>query len=208
MGDVVLRWMLTALFGVSIATYSYTLVAQRGRWTSTVNHLLHLAMSAAMILMAWHAGMELPSAGPIAFFLLAGLWFAFLAGRVSRDRVTNSYYAVMMVAMAWMSAGMNGMASQTPEHPMAGSMAMNSSGMDVDTPGMEMPAQHLASTVAGPVNAIATLGFAMVALYWPCRYIASRRRGPEPRGALVARFEPIYQAFTAAGTALMFAAHL
>ncbi|OBI14707.1 hypothetical protein A5712_00370 [Mycobacterium sp. E2327] len=205
MGDVV-RWIVTALFGVSIATYSYTLVAQRGRWTSAVNHLLHLAMSAAMILMAWHAGMELPSAGPIAFFLLAALWFACLAGRVSRDRVTNSYYAVMMTAMAWMYAGMSG--DHQPNLAMPDSMAMDSSGMDINGPALEMSAPQLSSSVAGPVNLIATFGFAVVALYWPCRYIASRRTHPEPRATLVARLEPIYQAFTAAGTALMFAAHL
>jgi hypothetical protein len=48
-GDPTLRWIVTAVFGVGIATYSYILVAQRARWTSTVNHLLHLTMSAAMI---------------------------------------------------------------------------------------------------------------------------------------------------------------
>jgi integrase len=46
-GDVALRWIITTLFGASIATYVYGLVAQYGRWTSTINHLLHLMMSAA-----------------------------------------------------------------------------------------------------------------------------------------------------------------
>jgi len=49
MGDLALRWIVTTLFGASIATYVYMLVAQQGRWTSTVNHLLHLVMSAAMV---------------------------------------------------------------------------------------------------------------------------------------------------------------
>jgi Domain of unknown function (DUF5134) len=49
----------------------YILVAQHDRQTSTVNHLLHLTMSVAMILMAWRVGMNLPTVGPMIFFLLA-----------------------------------------------------------------------------------------------------------------------------------------
>lgn len=79
------RWIVTALFGVSIATYSYSVVAQRRRWTNTVTHLLHVAMSVAMILMAWRAGMDFPTFGPIAFFVLAGVWFICLAGRITRS---------------------------------------------------------------------------------------------------------------------------
>ncbi|HTX93544.1 MAG TPA: hypothetical protein VME67_01130, partial [Mycobacterium sp.] len=59
MGDVAMRWVVTLLFGASIAIYVYILVAQRGRWTSIVNHLLHLVMSAGMILMALGRGNEL-----------------------------------------------------------------------------------------------------------------------------------------------------
>jgi DNA-binding FrmR family transcriptional regulator len=70
-------------FGVSIATYVYILVAQHDRQTSTVNHLLHLTMSAAMILMGWRVEMNLPTVGPMIFFLLAGVWFVCVAGRVS-----------------------------------------------------------------------------------------------------------------------------
>jgi hypothetical protein len=183
--DLALRLVVTALFGVGIATYAYALVAQRRRWTSTVNHLLHVAMSLAMILMAWRAGIDFPTFGPVAFFALAGVWFVYLAGRASRDRMINSYYAVTMAAMAWMYAVMGG----SP----GGSMAS----------GIDMPAHPMPSTPAEPawitaVNWIVTLAFAIVALYWPCRYFAERRTNPEP----------IYQAFTAAGTALMFGALL
>src|SRR5262249_51751470 len=110
-GDLALTWIVTLLFGVSNATYVYILVAQHGRRTGTIKHLLHLAMSAAMILMAWRVGMNLPTVGPMIFFLLAGVWFVCVAGRVSlpaRDRLTNCYYAVMVAAMAWMYALMNG----------------------------------------------------------------------------------------------------
>ncbi len=76
----------------------YIPVTQRGRLTNTVNHLLHLTMSAAMFLMAWGVGMDLPTVGPMLFFLLAGVWFATLAARVSAipgHRLTNTCYAVM-----------------------------------------------------------------------------------------------------------------
>ena len=95
-GDLSLRWIVSTLFGASIATYVYIVVVQHDRRTSTVNHLLHLTMLAAMILMAWRIGMRIPTFGPIILFLLAGIWFLRVAGRVSaatRDRVTNYYYA-------------------------------------------------------------------------------------------------------------------
>jgi hypothetical protein len=49
------------------------------------------------------------------------------------------------------------------------------------------------------VNWVATLGFAVAALYWSCRWVARRQ---------YARAEPLYQACTAAGTATMFFALL
>jgi hypothetical protein len=219
-GDLTLRWIVTILFGVSIATYVYILVAQHDRQTSTVNHLLHLTMSAAMIVMAWRVGVNLPTVGPMIFFLLAGVWFVRVAGRVSsatRDRLTNYYYAVKMAAMAWMYAVMNGslpgQTGHSPDHALSGSLAMNMSGMDMSMSGMEMPAHEMSPTLPGPgwittVNWIAALGFAVVALYWPCRCFAGRRMNPVPHAAQLARLEPLYQAFTAAGTAVMFGALL
>lgn len=208
MSDVALRWIITILFGASIATYVYILLAQRGRPTSTVNHLLHLAMSAAMILMAWGVGMNLPTVGTMIFFLLAGLWFARAASRstATADRLTNGYYAVMMAAMAWMFTAMDGgLASQTghsSDHAQSAPLA-------IDMPGMEMPAHQMSPTEPADqwiaaVNWIATLGFAVVALYWVCRYLAARRTNPVAHTAKLAHLEPLYQVCTAAGTALMF----
>ncbi len=208
-GELALRWIVTILFGLSIATYVYVLVAQHDRWNGAVNHLLHLTMSAAMILMAWHVGLDLPTVGPMIFFLLAGIWFVCAAGRVSfatRDRLTNYYYATMMAAMAWMCAVMNGslpgQTNHSPDHALSASLAMNMSGM-------EMSAPEMSRTLPGPgwittVNWIATLGFAVVAVYWPCRYFAERRTNPMPHAAQLAHLEPLCQAFIAAGTALMF----
>jgi Ca2+/Na+ antiporter len=220
-GDLTLRWIVTILFGVSIATYVYILVAQHDRQTSTVNHLLHLTMSAAMIVMAWRVGMNIPTVGPMIFFLLAGVWFVRVAGRVSsatRDRLTNYYYAVKMAAMAWMYAMMNGslpgQTGHSPEHALSGSLAMNMSGIDVNMSGTEMPVHEMSRTLPGPpgwittVNWIAGLGFAVVALYWSCRFLAERRINPVPHATQLGSLKPLYQAFTAAGTALMFGALL
>jgi hypothetical protein len=167
-------------------------------------------MSVAMILMVWRAGMDLPPVGPMLFFLAAGIWFVCMAGRVSpvaRDRLTNYYNAAMMAAMAWMYVAMTASLARptdsSTDHAQSGSLAVNMSGM-------EMPAHEMmAGTLAGPgwmttVNWIATLGFGVIALYWPCRYFAERQMNP----AAHARLEPLNQAFTAAGTALMFGALL
>lgn len=51
-------------------------------------------------------------------------------------------------------------------------------------------------------NWLGALGFAALAVYWLYRFVSQRRLAPVP--ARLARMEPLYQAFTAAGTALMF----
>jgi len=213
MGDVALRWFVTTLFGASIATYVCILVAQRGRGTSTVNHLLHLVMSAAMILMAWDVGMSLPRVGPMIFFLLAGVWFARAAGRTSTapgDRLTNGYYAVMTGAMAWMFAAMKGrlpsQVGHSSDHAQSAAPAIEMSGTDM--PAHEMSPTEPAAEWIATVNWIAALGFAVVALYWACHYLAKRRTNAVPHAAQLARLEPLYQACAAAGTALMFGALL
>jgi hypothetical protein len=213
MADAALRWVVTILFGASTATYVYILVAQRGRWTNPVNHILHLVMSAAMILMAWGVGMSSPTLAPMIFFLLAGLWFGHAAGRTSTpadDRLTNGYYAVMMAAMAWMfavmSGGLAGQIAHTSDYAEPAAAAMDMSGADM--PAHEMSSAEPATEWIAAVNWIAALGFAGVALYWACRYLAKRRTTAVPRAAQLAHLEPLYQVCSAAGTALMFGALL
>lgn len=206
MGGAALRWIVTVVFGTSIATYGYILLARRGRWTNTVNHLLHLVMSASMILMAWGGTMSLPTIGPIIFFLLSGVWFAVAAGRMSspaRDRLTNGYSAAMMAAMAWMFVAMDGGLPSRLGHPSdRAAAAIDMSAMDM--PAHEMSPAAPATEWIDTVNTIAALGFAVVALYWACRYLATRRVLAVPETTRLAHLEPLYQACTAAATALMF----
>ena len=212
-GDPSFRWIVSAIFGVSIAAYVYIVVVQRDRWTSAVTHLLHLAMSVAMVLMVWGVGLNLPTAAPTIVFLLAGGWFVHLAARLSYatgEWLTNGYSAVTMAAMAWMYAVMAGILpgqrGHSPYHSQPGSLAMNASDM-------QMPAHAMPHTAAGSewittLNWIATIGFTIAALYWSSSYVAKRgvnavADAPQPAG-----LEPLYHAITAGGTALMFGALL
>lgn len=184
-----LRWVVTGLFGLSVAMYAYLAVAQRDRWTSRLTHLLHLTMSVAMVLMVWRVGLDLPAIGPTLFFLLAGVWFAGLAIRASSasgQRLKTCYYAAMMAAMAWMYALMSGAVPGLAPHKMASAAA--------------------GSSWVTAANWIGVVAFAAVAFYWSCRFVGGRRMNRGPTTARPVWWEPLYQASTAAGTALMFEA--
>lgn len=206
-GEPALRWAVTALFGASVALYAYLAVAQHDRWTSRITHLLHLTMSVAMVLMVWRVGLDLPAIGPTLFFLLSCVWFvgmAVWASSASRQRLKTCYYAVMMAAMAWMYALMGGAVPGVSTHPHSqqGSAVM-------DMPGMRMPSHDTSPASAGSswvaaANGIGVLVFAVVALYWAYRFVGERKNARVPSAARAVRWEPVYQAFTAAGTALMF----
>ncbi len=206
-GDPALRWAVTVLFGVGAATYAYRVVAQRDQWTGKVNHVLHLVMSVAMVLMVWRVGLALPATGPALLFLLAAVWFvcvAVWASSASRQRLKTCYYAAMMAAMAWIYALMSGGLPGVPTHPHA-----RPDSAPTHMPGMTPPSHHMSSAPAGfswlaVANWIGVLGFAAVALYWSYRFVSERRMTRVPTTARLVRWEPLYQASAAAGTALMF----
>lgn len=210
MSELALRWLITVFFAVSIAAYVYIVVAHYRRWPDTVSYLLHLAMSAAMIAMAWGAGMNLPTAAAISFFLLACLWFGRGAGRTSMttgERLTNGYYAVMMGAMAWMFAMMNvsltGRISRRSEDVQSAALDMNMSENDMAS-AHHMPAAGFGDGWIAAVNWLAALGFTAVALYWACHYLVRRRRNREPRNGHLVHLELLHHVCAAAGTAVMF----
>ncbi|MEO9017549.1 MAG: DUF5134 domain-containing protein [Mycobacterium sp.] len=198
------------MFAASIAGYAYVLVAQHGRWTCTVNHLLHLVMSVAMIVMAWPVGIGLPRVGPMIFFLLTAVWFVLMTARTSSgigDRLTNGYNAVMSSAMVWMYALMNaslpGQTAHLSHHGLSGSAGMEMTGMD--TSGSEM---SLTATEPGwitTVNWIATVGFVVATLYWLYRYFAERGTNSVSHTAPLPPIGLLSQGLMAVGFALMFA---
>jgi Domain of unknown function (DUF5134) len=211
--DLTLRWVVTVLFGLSFAECMYAFAAGHRKWTGVVGHALHLAMSVAMIVMAWPAGLAVPNRPPLVFFLLAALWFVGMAVAASPDpiqRLANEYHAVMMAAMAWMYAVMDGALlpgntggphdQDAPSGSMPGMPGM---------PGMEMPSSDMSTQMAEPqwittVNWIVTIGFGLAAVYWLYRYVAQRREDSAQRIPLLAHAGSLCQSFMAAGMAIMF----
>jgi uncharacterized protein DUF5134 len=205
-GETPLRWAVTLLFATSVGVYAYLVVTQRDQWTARLTHLLHLTMSVAMVLMVWRVGLDLPAVGPTLFFLLAGIWFVGVAAWASSasQRLKTCYYAAMMAAMAWMYALMSGAVPGVSAHlhAQAGSAVM-------DMPGMQPPAHEMSPATPGfswvsAVNWMGVTAFAAVALYWSCRFVGQRQMNRAPATTRVVWWEPLYQASTAAGTALMF----
>lgn len=206
--DNTVRWLVTALFAVSFAAYAYFLVAQRRCWTGVVSQSLHLAMSAVMILMAWGVGMSLPTIVPATCFLLGGAWFVGIAGHApwaADGRLTNYYYGLMMVAMAWMYGAMNGSLPGHSEHIGVDAMNMPAHGA---ASGVQHAAHHLPQAAANwvsMVNWTAALGFGAVAIFWSYRWMVQRWTRLTPRTVRLTYAQIVTQAVTAAGTALMFA---
>ncbi len=112
--DLLLRWIVTALFVISAAECGFAIAADRRSLTHVVGHSLHFVMAVAMAVMAWPRGAALPTTGPMVFFLAATVWFVVVALAESGHRVSNAYHASMMLAMAWMYAVMSGSLLPTP----------------------------------------------------------------------------------------------
>lgn len=207
--DLALRWTVTVLFGASIAGQVYALVAQRGQWIGTVERLLHLVMSAAMLVMAWPAGMELPTVGPMVFFLAAAVWFVLVAAHVfsgTADRLTNGYHAIMMAAVAWlyavMTGGLPGQPGHLPDRTLSRSPGMKMPDTDISVPEMSWSTGQPGWITT--LNWIATVGFASGAVYWLYRYFAQRRKTPVLHTARLADVGSLSQVFMASGMAIMF----
>lgn len=216
--DLALRWFVTALFVLAAVECLSALAVGNRPPARVVSQLLHVVMAVAMAVMAWPWGAALPTLAPMVFFLLATVWFVAvtMSPAAAGHRLAGSYHALMMLAMAWMYAVMNGrllpgQASDTGE--VAGSAAGSSghaghAGMNM--PGMEMPGMDLpAAEAAGgyPVyvstlNWVCTLLFALAAVFWMYRYLAVRMdRSPADAGRPLGI---LCQSMMAAGMAIMF----
>lgn len=175
--DLVLRWVVTALFSLTAAECVIALIAKRRPWTWVVSHGLHFVMAVAMVVMAWPWGAQLPSTGPAVFFLLAAVTFVAMAVVVARTaglRVRYGYHALMMLATGWMYAIMNAAFPVRSSTHNAAQSAM--AGMDMA--GMDMPASSGSPAWFSAVNWLGTVGFAVAAVFWTYWYFVKRRHEP------------------------------
>lgn len=215
--DLTLRWVVTLLFAAAAGECLLTLVVARHHRAAAIGHGLHLLMAIAMAVMAWPRGAALPTTGPMVVFLFATVWFLAVAAVVAttaEGRLVNGYHAVMMFAMAWMYAVMNG--SILPGHA-AGISTGSGHGGGGGHAGhaghgggsSNMPAmEHSAGAVSAPayidaVNWFWTVAFAVAAVFWTYRYFVTRRADAGTTLNLV-HFGTLCQAAMAAGMSIMF----
>ena len=195
--DLLLRWVVTALFVVSAAQWAVAVVTQRRVWTAIVRYGLHFAMSVAMAMMVWPWGPQLPTTESAVFFLGAATWFviatAFLSERTVAKRAEYGYHALMMLAMAWMFAVING-------HLLPGQPGKQTQMM----PGLDMPAGGGPPGWITAVNLLWFVGFVVATVFWGYLFAAERSHGATRRWWL----DSAGQAMMAAGMAITFGAML
>ena len=196
--DLFLRWVVTGLFALSAAQWAFAIITQRTVWTAIVRYGLHFAMSIAMAMMVWPWGPQLPTTESAVFFLLAAAWFViattFLSERTVAKRAEYGYHALMMLAMAWMYAVMNG-------HLLPGQSAtLHQMGMAA----MDMPASGGTPGWITAVNWFWFAGLVAATVFWAYRFAAERSHGAVRRWWL----DSLGQAMTAAGMAIVFGAML
>jgi hypothetical protein len=201
--DIALRWILTALFILAAAECLFSIAADPRAWTHVVCDALHFIMSVTMAAMAWPWGTKLATIDSMVFFLLAAVWFV-VVGFGTGHRVVNGYHALMMLAMAWMYAVMNGNALPGQREARHGTATEPHTSM----PGMDMSGADTSPRGGDPpwidtVNLFCTIGFAVAALWWVYRGIAARKTVMgRPAHRLLGEAR---QAAMAAGITIMFA---
>ncbi|MHA7663210.1 DUF5134 domain-containing protein [Mycolicibacterium sp. HS_4_1] len=212
--DIWLRLFVTALFLLSAAQCVYALVTahENRTWIDQTSRVLHLLMAVAMLVMAWPAGMAVPNRPPMVLFLLAAGWFVVVLLVRTGHRVADGYHAVMMLAMAWMYAVMDGRvlpaqcAGTVADVPEASSSMPSMPGMDMS--GMATHSGPMSGCGhppewVGVVNWTVTGVFGVAAAWWAIRYFTVRQQRPDAPAHLW--FAVACQAMAAAGMAIMFA---
>lgn len=206
--NLLLRWIVTALFVLSAGECVYAIATGRRVWTHFIAQLLHLVMAVAMAVMAWPWGAALPTTGPIVFFLLATVWFVIVIFVQAGHRGINAYHASMMLVMAWMYAVMSGGLLPMPAEGAGGGAPAGHHGSSAASmPGMDMPDMSAPTQSAEPplitgVNWLCTIGFAIATVWWFYRYFIARKAEPtQPSHRFLGTAS---QAMMASGMAIMF----
>jgi len=200
--DLLLRWVVTGLFALGAIECGLPILTRHRPRLMVVNHSLHFLMAVAMAVMAWPWSTRLPTTGAAVFFLLAAMWFTtrgIIAAQSPTSRVLYGYHGLMMLAMAWMYASMNG-----PLRPAHSSSQPNTSMPGMDMAAMNEPASSGAPTWFTTVNWIGAIIFAIAAAFWASRYVIERQHA-------TTRFRSLgnlAQAMMAAGMTILFSATL
>ncbi|BBX91639.1 DUF5134 domain-containing protein [Mycolicibacterium boenickei] len=206
--DLALRWVVTVLFALSSAECAYALANSRGRPAVAVGQVLHLTMAVAMVVMAWPRGAQLPTVGPMFFFLAAAVWFAVgvLRSAATQSRLVDGYHAAMMLAMAWMYAAMTDNLLPRGTETVAGGghdmAAMHSAGHHGGGTAMAMEPMPVQPLWIPAINWLLTIGFVLAALVWLYRYFAARQQ--HVGTSSFSQFGTLCRAMMAAGMAIMF----
>lgn len=203
--DLTLRWVVTVLFALSAAEYTYACVRSRGRLSIAVSEVLHLAMAVAMLVMAWPRGAQLPTVAPMLFFLAAAVWFVarLVRAAATHSRLLDGYHAAMMLAMGWMYAAMNGtLLPHTTEtmsgdgHAMSTMHMHHGGGAASAVEPMSVQPQWILA-----INWLLAIGFGIAAVGWLYRYFSARQRSGT---SSFSHFGTLCRAMMAAGMAIMF----
>ncbi|MDT5347838.1 MAG: hypothetical protein QOH91_1125 [Mycobacterium sp.] len=206
--DQWLRWLVTGLSMLSAAEWANVIATRRRAWRFIVSYTLHLVMAIAMAVMAWPFSAHLPTTGPAVFFLFAAAWFVTVTiawAPTAARRVLRCYHALMMLAMAWMYAVLNGhiLPGQSGEGQPAEAPTMSMPGMDMGPTATDVTASSGPPGWITAVNWFWFVGFVVAAAVWTYLVVAQRRKPATNR-----RRRLLYgagQAMMAAGMAIMFA---
>lgn len=200
--DLTLRWIVTVLFIAGAAASVYAVVVGHRTPRIVVGQGLHVVMAAAMVVMAWPQGAGLPTLAPMVFFLLATAWFVAVAVIDPDHWASSIYHAVMMLAMAWMYAVMNGRILPGQAHSESSGGHHHHGAGATDMPAMDHGSAGTPPYIEA-VNWFAAVGFGLAAVWWLYRYIVRRRSLPAtPADSCLGE---LGQALMAAGMSIMFA---
>ena len=203
--DLLLRWVVTALFVATAVLFAAASAANRRAVTYVVSGVLHMVMAAAMVVMAWPQGGALPTTPPMLFFLLAAGWYVVVTVARSGHRVADAYHAAMMLAMAWMYAVMSGDLMPAPADGTDGDGHGSHHHGGHGTPSADLAAVAPSDPTPPFVTAlnwVCTIGFAIAAAVW--LYVYFVRRRAEPEAAATRFFGIAGQVLMATGMAIMF----
>lgn len=190
--DVLLRWVVTVLFGLGAIDSITALIRRRGDRHYEIAHSLFLVMAVAMIVMAWPIGLRLPGVPPLVFFAGATVVLAVIAARTLMARRFYVYASLTMGSMVWMYAVMSrhSLASSGADGPSA------SHHLGADDAVAEMASMHGATSSPGwmsPLNLLIVLAFLVATLVCTGKFVAAMWAAPRIRRSQAVSFTRRWQ---------------